>query len=87
MAAMKTFWQEQLAEIDSTRSAAAPALPASHVWRAGTDFKRIKHQLPLARIKKIMKSDEDVRVSERFRFCSTFMLSSSTAHLLYRQFS
>jgi len=26
------------------------------------DFKKLKHQLPLARIKKIMKSDEDVRM-------------------------
>jgi hypothetical protein len=31
-----------------------------------TDFKKLKHQLPLARIKKIMKSDEDVRVSLAF---------------------
>jgi nuclear transcription factor Y gamma len=34
----------------------SPLLPAAH------DFAASKHQLPLARIKKIMKSDEDVRM-------------------------
>jgi nuclear transcription factor Y gamma len=46
------FWQNQIHEISQID-------PNTH------DFKT--HQLPLARIKKIMKSDEDVRV----RFCYT----------------
>lgn len=47
---LATFWQNQVQEI-------------SQVDPNTFDFKT--HQLPLARIKKIMKTDDDVRVRSR----------------------
>lgn len=44
---LRSFWQSQLTEVE-------------HVGNDPAEFKN--HQLPLARIKKIMKSDEDVRM-------------------------
>ena len=46
-AALKSFWVQQMEEVQNTSSDPA-------------EFRN--HQLPLARIKKIMKSDEDVRM-------------------------
>lgn len=71
---MKGFWQKQLEVIESTPSLPPQTLIIIIIkvidcryvlawWcNTETDFKKLKHQLPLARIKKIMKSDEDVRV-------------------------
>lgn len=48
--------------LNRTINSSAKSMYSHFVFVSVNDFKSNKHPLPLARIKKIMKSDEDVRM-------------------------